>query len=106
MDVGAPLVANDEATKAMQPRKAAFDDPSESAEFFARLDAATSDARHDATQLARRTRRARIVRLVRMQLVRTPPPSALGRRNGGHTVPPRPAVVCAPDPLPPPPNHP
>ena len=48
MEIGAALVADGEAPKAIEPRQGALDDPAVLAQALARLDAAPGDPRHDA----------------------------------------------------------
>jgi hypothetical protein len=70
MKVVAALEANEEATVAVQPGEATFDDPAVAAEFGAGVDARPGDPRRDVSATEGRAARAASVGLVSMQLVR------------------------------------
>ena len=68
MDVGAPLVADSEATGAGEPGQGAFDHPAVAAEPVRALDAVARDARGDGALTALGSASSVVVRLVRTEL--------------------------------------
>lgn len=70
MDVGAALVANEQASKSMKPGDGALDDPALASEALAALDSGACDAAADAAHAQVKSVALGVVGLVRVQLFR------------------------------------
>lgn len=70
MQISTPLVAHRESSEAIEPGQRPLHDPPVPPEALARVDAATGDAREDATRTAGGAAAREVVAFVRMQLVR------------------------------------
>lgn len=86
MDVGAPLVADREATEAVEPGQGSLDNPAVSAQSLASFHASSCDARLDGAGAALLAATAVIVGLVRVELVRALPRSAAATTYTRHGV--------------------
>lgn len=84
-DIGAALVANDEAAEAGEPRECALGDPAIPTEAFARFNAAPGDAGNDAPSAQGPATTSEIVSLISVELGGTTPGAARAladRRDG------------------------
>jgi hypothetical protein len=86
MDVEGAFVSDGKPAKLVDPRQAAFDDPSVTAEFLASLDASRHDRWLDPLTAARTTAAAVVVSLFGAQLVWSAPLSATLTGHHQHGV--------------------